>query len=366
MPVSRHREGARGAGPPAAGRIRLEASWFRANPFGRVGWRWDAGARRAVGRIGGAEMRKLTLAAGLLVAVVLTTGWLMGWFDWLAYHAAALQRGFQTALAGSIRRLKDGAPGSTLGLVGLCFGYGVLHAAGPGHGKVLLGGYALANRVRTRRLLALALAASLAQAATAVLLVYAGVLAFSWTLKQMVGMAERSLTMASYAAIGAIGLFIGARGLRALVAAPGAPHAHAGGTLPDHAGHAHAHAHAHSHDCGHAHGPTAADLDRVRSLRDAAMVIAGVAIRPCTGAVLLLILCWRIGADAAGIAGAFAMGLGTATVTIAAALLAATMREGAWATGLDTLAMRRLMGLAGVVVGAVLVGTSALMLRPYL
>lgn len=308
-------------------------------------------------------MRKPTLAAGVLVAAVLAIAWLNGWIDWLTYSAIGAQREFQTALAGAIGRLKAAEPGATLGLVGLCFGYGVLHAAGPGHGKMLVGGYALANRVQAVRLVAIALAASLAQAAMAVLLVYAGVLLFSWTSKQMVGMAEQSMTVASYAAIGAIGLFVGVRGLRALAASPEhhghvASHAHA-----EHGSHP---SHGHHGGCGHSHAPDLASVRRVRTLRDAIPVIAAVAVRPCTGAIFLLILCWRIGANAAGIAGTFAMGLGTALVTVGAAFLAVTMREGAWATGLDTAAMRRVMGGVGVLVGLVLVSTSVLMLRVYL
>ncbi|TPE46997.1 nickel/cobalt transporter [Amaricoccus solimangrovi] len=308
-------------------------------------------------------MRKLTLAAGVLVAAVLAIAWLGGWIDWLTYAAINAQREFQTALAGAIDRLRAAEPGATLGLVGLCFGYGVLHAAGPGHGKLLVGGYALANRARAARLVAIALAASLAQAATAVVLVYAGVLLFSWTSRQMVGMAEQSMTVASYAAIGAIGLFVGIRGLKALAAAP--DHAHAGGH--SHSEHGPYRGHGdHACACGHSHGPDLASVERVRTLRDALPVIAAVAVRPCTGAIFLLILCWRIGADAAGIAGTFAMGLGTALVTVGAAFLAMTMREGAWASGLDTDTMRRVMGGAGVLVGLILVSTSALMLRVYL
>jgi ABC-type nickel/cobalt efflux system permease component RcnA len=314
---------------------------------------------------GGADVKKLTLAAGVLVAAVLAVGWLSGWIDWLTYSAIGAQREFQTALAGAIGRLKAAEPGATLGLVGLCFGYGVLHAAGPGHGKMLVGGYALANRVQAVRLVAIAVAASLAQAATAVVLVYAGVLLFSWTSKQMVGMAEQSMTVASYAGIGAIGLFVGARGLKAL-AAPREGDGHAAASHPHgehgpHPGHG-----AHDCDCGHSHGPDLASVQRVRTLRDALPLIAAVAVRPCTGAIFLLILCWRIGADAAGVAGTFAMGLGTAVVTVGAAFLAVTMREGAWATGLDTAAMRRVMGGVGVLVGLVLLSTSVLMLRVYL
>jgi nickel/cobalt transporter (NicO) family protein len=300
-------------------------------------------------------MRKLTLLAGLAVAAILAVTWFMGGFDWLAYHAVSVQREFQDALAGAVRRLKAGDRAALLWLVTLCFGYGVVHAAGPGHGKMLVGSYTLSNRVRTRRIVAMTLAASLAQALTAVLLVYAGVLVFSWTMKRMVGMAERSLTAASYAAIGAIGLYLAWRGVRLLFAAPAVGH-----DLR------HDHDHDQEEHCDQCHGPSIESMERVHSLRDALIVIAGVAVRPCTGAILLLILCWRIGANVAGIAGAFAMGLGTAVVTVTAALLAATMREGAWATGLDTLAMRRVMGGAGLLAGSVLIGTSALMLRSFL
>lgn len=299
-------------------------------------------------------MRKLTLAAGAVVAVLLVLGWASGTFDWIARHAVAAQREFQTALAGSVRSLKAGERGALWGLVSLCFAYGIVHAAGPGHGKMLVGGYAVAQRIPARRIVAISLAASLAQALAAVVLVYLGVGVFSWTMTTMVGLAERSLSVLSLVIIGGIGLYLGWRGWK-MLAGP----AHGAVTAPHQGDHVHDAA-----CCHHAHGPNLDEIGRAYRLRDALALVAGVAVRPCTGAILLLILCWRIGADAAGIAGTFAMGLGTAVVTVTAALMAATMREGAWASGLDTRAMQRVMGGLGVLAGVALFGTSVAMLRP--
>jgi ABC-type nickel/cobalt efflux system permease component RcnA len=280
--------------------------------------------------------------AGLVVLGGLAL-WLWGFGGYAEVQrwAAEGQREVQTAMAGTLRRLKAGDPAALMGLLGLCFAYGFFHAAGPGHGKVLIGGYGLGQRVPVLRLSGLAVASSLAQAATAVAMVYAGVLLLNWSRQFMVDTAERILAPASYGMVALVGLWLLLRGLRHL----------RGVRL---ASHHHDHHHDHECGCGHAHGPTPQQAQQVRSLGQALLLIGTIAIRPCTGALFVLILTWRMGLEWVGIAGAFAMGLGTATVTVAVAVAATLLRE-SWmsqikAPGMLAYAAPMLELLAGAVI----------------
>lgn len=286
-----------------------------------------------------------------LVAVLAV--WATGGFDTIARWAALNQREVQGDMAGAIRALKGGEAGALLALMGLAFAYGFFHAAGPGHGKMLIGGYGLGRRVPALRLSVIALASSLAQAGTAIGLVYGGIFLLDWTRERVQGIAEDWLAPASYAAIAALGLWLVWRGLSGLRAAPARQ------------GH-HDHPHGHGEHCGHAHGPTVEEVARVTSLRDAVLLVGGIALRPCTGAIFLLIICWRLGVDAAGIAGALAMALGTATVTVAVALVSSTARESALAGFASGPAARRVLPALELSAGALIVAAAFALLRPFL
>ncbi len=268
-------------------------------------------------------MRRAVMGLGLVLALGLGALWLAGGFDSLQAWVQSMTRAAQDRLAGAVRALRGGEPGALAGLLAVAFGYGVLHAVGPGHGKFLVGGYGVARRVSVLPLAAIALVASLAQAAVAVALVYAAVAVLGWTRQAVVGTAEDVMAPVSHALIAGLGLWLVWRGLRGL-RAERAEH-------DDHHHNHHDDGHVHGPECGHAHGPTLEDMNRLTGWRDAAALVAGIAMRPCSGALFLLILTWQIGIGAAGIAGAFAMGLGTAAVTAAVALMAVWAREGALA-----------------------------------
>lgn len=332
-------------------------------------------------------MRRTLTLTGLALAGGLGLLWLTGALDGASGWLATAQRAAQEQLAGVIRALRANEPGALMAFWAVCFGYGVLHAAGPGHGKLIIGSYGVARRVPVGRLAGLALLSSLAQAAVAVALVYALVAVLGLTRGAVESAAEDWVTPVGHAMIAGLGLWLVWRGFRGLRRGSAGNHALAvsGGAVAghhhhlhhgaqrghnhhdhehhhhhqdhqehgdhgygdhgyghhdhDHQDHAHhppVHAtqhedHVHGPDCGHAHGPTIEEVEGVRSFRDGLALVAGIALRPCSGALFVLILTWQLGIAMAGVVGAFVMGLGTASVTIAVAVMAVWAREGAFA-----------------------------------
>ena len=243
----------------------------------------------------------LGLVAALAGAIVL---WRYGVFDTLTESALALQRDLQGGLARAARALAKGEPAAVWSLAGLSALYGAAHAAGPGHGKALLGAAAVAGAERPLGLAVLAMAASLAQALTAIVVVYGGFALLSLSpMKALQGDATLFAPL-GYAAAGLFGLVFAWRGLRTLAGS-------------------------HAHGCGcHASHPHATDRWRER-----AGLVAAVAARPCGGAMIVLAVAWMAGAPWAGVAGALAMAAGVAAVTAAVALGGFAFRDATLVAG---------------------------------
>lgn len=305
------------------------------------------------------------LVAGLLVLCAWL--WGFGGASTLARWAASEQRAVQNALAGALRAARTGEPWAAFSLMGLCFAYGFFHAAGPGHGKLVMGGYALGEEVPRSRVIALTLAGSLGQAVTAIVLVGVGAAVFGWSRTQMTDLADGGLAIFSAGAIVLVGLWLLWRGVRRWSAARSfhdQTHKHSHDHVHDHG--------AHDHDgicssCGHAHGPSADQIAQAQTVRAGVAVVFAVAARPCTGALFVLILTFGMGIPMLGMLGALVMGLGTAVLTLTVALGAWHLRGGL-AERISGPAGLRAMGVVEAVAGlavALLAGQVALRLLQF-
>ena len=249
------------------------------------------------------------------------------------------QQNFYGQMSKSMRKLHDGGDSAAaLTLVLLSFGYGVFHAAGPGHGKAVISAWLLATENELRRGILVALMSAIVQALTAVILVTA----LLWLVagagsaaKDMAAYLE-SASFALIAGMGAYLLWTGlkASGLRLPQASPAPRLANvaASGTghhfeiinhLPEQPGHIH------GPDCGcdHAHLPSASDVKNNWSWGKAFSLAFAVGIRPCTGALLVLIFANALGLYWAGVVSTFVMAFGTFLTVSAVAAIAVYSRK---------------------------------------
>ncbi|WP_425051784.1 nickel/cobalt transporter [Psychromarinibacter sp. S121] len=256
---------------------------------------------------------RLAVVIGVCVLGVLAV-LLVPDLSWLARWAVEQQRAFQNEMAGAVRALRTGSPGATAALLLAAGAYGFVHAVGPGHGKYLIGGVGVGSGVSMARLLGIAIVSSLAQAAWAILLVYGGFAVLEVSARSVTTLAEDYLAPASYLVIALIGVVLVWRGLRGFARQANAGHAH---TTSDggHDHHHHAEGEASCACCGHAHGPTPEEVAALGSMRDTLVLVGSIAVRPCTGAIFLLVIAWQMDIRAAGAAAVIVMGLGTATLT---------------------------------------------------
>lgn len=255
-------------------------------------------------------------------------------------------------MARSLRAIQSGEATAIWSLCLATFAYGFVHALGPGHGKILLGGAALASGATLRRMATLTVASSLARSASAILLVALLLQALQLTSADAVALTERLLAPTSYAAVGAIGLILLLRGARAV------------GLLSFRRAHRH---HPENCGCGHAHGPTVSEVRSLTSARDTAALIASIAIRPCTGALFLLVIAARFEVFAGGVLAVIAMGFGTASFNLLVAGSGIAARSlallGRTASGDGTVRLSAGLHLIG---GSTIVAFSLILLRPYL
>ena len=364
----------------------------------------------------------LTVAAAILVLTSIDPAWAQGISFGAPHHAAGIlpqsglmawifakQAEFYRSLSTFIRASKDDGA-AMWSLFGISFLYGVFHAVGPGHGKAVISSYLVANEETWRRGVVLSFVSAAIQAVVAIVVVAIAAVLLGATAKA-IGLTVHVVETVSYLLVVLIGLrllFVKGRGFlivcrelaskKAPVAAAASSseqgktfHRHDHG--PDatavrceqchddgHAHHVHGpHCHDHhNHDheghehhasaWGHAHGPEPAELAGAGGWRRGLSAVIAVGLRPCSGAIIVLIFALAQDLFWTGIGATLLMGLGTAITVAAIATVAVSARNVASRiakarSGLGMLMMRAIeVGAAGLIVafgGLLLVGYMA-------
>jgi nickel/cobalt transporter (NicO) family protein len=297
---------------------------------------------------------------------------------WIFAQQASLYR----SLSGFIQASRDNGA-AMWSLFGLSFLYGIFHAAGPGHGKAVISSYLVANNETWRRGVALSFVSAAMQSVVAVIVVAVMAALLGATAKS-IGSTVHLIEVVSYGLIVLIGLrllFVKGRvfllafrdfrwrepqfevlfplsaGTAKLSAyldgntlrcvhceANHAPAFHCDGEGFD----------AHESAWGHTHGPEPAELAGAGGWQRGLSAIVAVGLRPCSGAIIVLIFALAQDLFWTGVGATMIMGLGTAVTVAAIATLAVTARGLA-----RRIAMAR-PGTGVLAIRAIEVGASAL------
>lgn len=243
------------------------------------------------------------LAAWLLVRSGHSWTQLIGW-------SLKTQAKLHQGLTRSMRAVGDSGWAAVGPLVTLSFLYGIFHAAGPGHGKAVMSTYLGTSAVALRRGLILSTLAALLQGVVAIALVEVVVTLMGHSLRQA-NRAGNQLEQVSYVLVALLGAILVVR---------------SGWALWRRWHHMRQHDHAHHHEHDHcAHCDALQELATAQqsahgSWKTELLTVLSIGARPCTGAVLILIVAYSLGLRWAGIAGVMAMSAGTAiTVELLAA-----------------------------------------------
>ncbi len=265
---------------------------------------------------------------------------------------AAWQTSFYRQLTDNLAATRNGASFLWV-LLGISFLYGVFHAAGPGHGKAVITSYLLATGETLRRGIVIAFAAAFVQALTAIALVSIASGLLHVTAASMSN-ATNVLEIGSFAMIVAVGAWLLWTRLRptpvrrtertraklrpaqaTASAAPrdlpleyfprsmrgdNAPTRFTADPLPIGMSDVRVLETDDGHDHHH-HAADAAQLDRRLTFASAWSAIVAVGIRPCSGAIIVLVFALSQGLYAAGVTSTFVMAIGTGfTVSLLASL----------------------------------------------
>ena len=260
-----------------------------------------------------ASRRWLSLWPLLLFFAVAVIGMLWLWQAWpqVMLQSVVWQRDVNQKMSGLLQAVAENPTQAGGALLLFSFVYGVLHALGPGHGKVVITTWLATHPSKLKSSIGLTLAASLLQGVVAISLVVVVLTLLRLPARQL-HLSSFWLEKGSYALVGVLGLLLCWRALKKLRTLLRKPKFTA--FTPHHVHDQHC-------GCGHQHMPDPKQLERDEDWRARLMIVLSMGMRPCSGAIMVLLFSKVIGVFGWGIASALAMAAGTSLTISSLALL---------------------------------------------
>ncbi|MDJ0833499.1 MAG: nickel/cobalt transporter [Gammaproteobacteria bacterium] len=265
----------------------------------------------------GPHLEKLPRLFLLLLVVLLVFALYWHWSTIIA-QVIEWQRVFHAKLGSHMNAVAKDAATYGWALIGLSFAYGVFHAVGPGHGKAVIATYLATHRESIGKGIGISMATALLQSIVAIALVsfLANILRLKFADIDNYG---EDMALVSYVLIMILGLVLAASALRRLF------HLRRSARETNHvAHHEHDHDHDHQHESAHAESNCGCQHAHVvtpgQSWMHTLAVIFSSGIRPCSGAIVVLIYAHLVGVFHYGVIATLVMGLGTGLSISAIAL----------------------------------------------
>ncbi|WP_409566176.1 nickel/cobalt transporter [Pantoea sp. CTOTU50773] len=278
--------------------------------------------------------------------------------QWTAFLAGTLQTQIQLhrLLVTHLLQINSGQYSAGLWLIGVTFIYGILHAVGPGHGKFIVTTWLTTHQPPRGVALSVPFLGSLVQGLSAIAFVFILAVGFNLT--------TGDLSSSRWYLEKASALFIAALGVMMMVQAWRGrnkhlyqhQHLHQDQHQHQHQDeHEHEHEHEQHHDgCGHYHGIITESVDNWKAWIG---IIIATGVRPCSGALTVLLFASVIGITRWGMFAVMTMALGTGMALVALALFVRHFRHRAGELWLAESSPRthQILGMVRIAGGALLI-----------
>ncbi|MBE8574512.1 nickel/cobalt transporter [Vibrio sp. OPT18] len=300
------------------------------------------------------KLNHYLIGAGALVLIAIGAYQLWSMWPSLVISSIQWQREVNSELADLLYEAKSNPWGAGSYLIRFSFIYGMLHSLGPGHGKVIVSTYLATHPTKAKASLVLTVVSAFLQALVAILLVSVLLWGFSASMRVVNDKANMFVSL-SFALVAVVGALICWKALKNIYTAMRKPKLkvkaittlatdtaapisvrspmalRSSGSMvmgatnalqaADHTHTDHSHADC---GCGHQHVADAKAINKASTLREYAGIIVTIGVRPCTGAIMVLLFANMVGLYWMGVLSAFAMAIGTALTTSLIAMMTLT------------------------------------------